>query len=42
MSNIFKYNEDNYWKKYFLYKVISMKSFNSNLIKVDKQYKFPK
>ena len=42
MSNIFMYNEDNFWKKYFLNKVISMKSFKSNLIKVDKQYKFPK
>ena len=36
------YNEDNNWKKYFTYKVISMKSFNSNLKKVDKRYKFPK
>jgi len=41
MSNIFMYNEDNNWKNYF-YKILSMKTFNSNLKRVDKQYKFPK
>ena len=39
MSNIYMYNEDNNWKNYFFK---TMKTFNSNLKRVDKQYKFPK